>query len=204
MKVHILRRRLRYRGRLVCVYEDQLQVSGLKIQREILEHPGSVVILPLLDASHLLMVRQYRHAARRSLLELPAGTLTRREPPAVCAARELEEETGYWPGRLRRLAEFYPAPGVLSERMRLFLADRLRRGSPHPEPDELVSPVILTTNEALRRVQSGAICDAKSIIGIVWWHLWADAARRHRLLQPARRSARLKGSHGSAQRPAPA
>ena len=122
----------------------------------------------MLGRSRVLFVRQYRRAVGRVLLELPAGTLEAGERRDVCARRELLEETGWRAGRLRRLGRFYAAPGFLSEEMTVFLATGLRPGTAHPEPDELVTPVVLTLRQALAKIRSGAIRDAKTIIGLLF------------------------------------
>ena len=135
--------------------------------RETLKHPGSVVIIPMIDHTHVVLVRQYRRAVDRELLELPAGTLDRAgESPRRCALRELEEETGWRARRLRLLCRFYAAPGLISERMHLFLAQDLIPVGAKPEADECVVPVVLSLEEALRKIRQGHICDAKTIIGI--------------------------------------
>ena len=88
-------------------------------------------------------------------------------PAPGCARRELQEETGWRATRVRRIGQFFAAPGVISEQMTIFLAQGLRRGTATPEPDERIRPAILSMPEALRKIQSGAICDAKSIIGVL-------------------------------------
>ena len=166
----LLERRTVYRGRVIRLVREVLEARGRRLVRETVWHPGSVVIVPMVDRSHVVFVRQYRRAVDRDLLELPAGTLEIGEARTVCARRELEEETGWRARRLKRLADFYPAPGVLSERMTVFVAEGLTRGDAHPEPDEHVTPVVLSLRGALSKIRSGEICDGKSIIGIMLVH----------------------------------
>lgn len=167
--LRLLRRRVIYRGRIIRLVQDTLEIGGRRLVREIVQHPGSVVIVPITAHGRIVMVRQYRRAVGRSLLELPAGTLDHAgESPRACAKRELEEETGWQARRWRRLGRFYPAPGFLSEQLIIFLAEGLRQAAAHPEPDELIRPVILSQRQALAKVRSGQICDAKSIIGLLF------------------------------------
>ncbi|MBI3319068.1 MAG: NUDIX hydrolase [Candidatus Omnitrophica bacterium] len=158
-----------YQGRFLRVTKEVLECNGRRIVRETIRHPGSVVIVPLLDRSHIIFVRQYRRAVGRWLLELPAGTLDHQgERPSTCARRELEEETGWKAGRLTQIGWFFAAPGFLSERLTIFVATNLTHTTAHPEPDELVTPVVLSLRTALAKIHQGTICDAKSIIGVVF------------------------------------
>ncbi|HET7676928.1 MAG TPA: NUDIX hydrolase [Candidatus Limnocylindrales bacterium] len=143
-------------------------------QRMVVDHPGAVTVLPL-RGRELLMVRQFRHAAGSALLELPAGTLDRRpdgsiEPPDEAAPRELAEETGHRAGRWQRLGSFWTAPGFATELMHLYLARDLSpiEGYAGPEPDERLDVVPVDRTEALRMCESGAIVDAKTMIGCFW------------------------------------
>lgn len=166
--VRLIRRTTIYQGAVIRLIQEHLEVRGHRVVRETITHPGAVVIVPLLDDHRIIFVRQYRRAVERELLELPAGTLSPGERRETCAKRELEEETGWQAGRLRRLGQFYAAPGFVSEQMTLFLAHRLQRTKAHPEPDELVRPVILSLPSAMAHIRSGAICDAKTIIGVLF------------------------------------
>ncbi len=175
-RVKLISRRLIYAGRVIRLYREVLEVAGKRLVRETAQHPGAVVIAPVLDDGRLVCVRQYRRAVDRTLLELPAGTLEPGEAREACARRELEEETGWRAGRLRRLTQFYAAPGVISEQLTVFLAQGLVRAAARPDADELVEPVILPMRIALAHIRSRAICDAKTIIGI--WMAAAALRRR--------------------------
>ena len=166
--IRVIRRKTIYQGRVIRLIREVLEADGKRMVRETVQHPGAVVIVPFLDRSRVVCVRQYRHAVKRELLELPAGTLEPGERRATCARRELEEETGWRARRLRRIAQFYAAPGFISEQLTVFLADGLIRATAHPESDEDVRPVILPLSAALAKVKSGAICDAKTIIGLLF------------------------------------
>lgn len=165
-----LSRTLIYQGRVIRLFREVIESHGRRLVREVVQHPGAAVIVPLLPDGRIVFVRQYRRAVERSLLELPAGTLEPQEPPVACARREVEEETGWRASRMRRIGAFYPAPGFASERMTLFLATGLSRVPARPEPDEVLRPVILSMAQALAKIRSGAICDAKTIIGILSAH----------------------------------
>jgi ADP-ribose diphosphatase len=168
-------RRVIYAGRYITFRLDTLRdPEGGLHDREVVDHPGAVAILPL-DGEDLLMVRQFRAAAGRILLEIPAGTLDRRpdgtiEPPDEAAPRELIEETGFQAGRWRRLAAFWTAPGFASELMTLYLATELSPVADYagPEPDERLDLIRLPWRAALARAERGEVQDAKSLLGILW------------------------------------
>ena len=166
--LRVVGRKTVYRGRVISVVREVLQADGRRLVRETVLHPGSVVIVPMLDRSHLIFVRQFRRAIGRTILELPAGTVTPGEPRLRCAKRELEEETGWRAARWQRLGRFYPAPGFLAEFMTIFLATTLSRREAHPEPDEIITPIVLSLREAKAKIRTGAICDAKSVIGVLF------------------------------------
>ena len=165
--VRLMTRRTVYRGRVIQLVVEQFRAHGHRLVRETVVHPGAVVIVPLLERSRLVFVRQYRRAVQRYLLELPAGTLDPGERREVCARRELEEEAGWRAGRLQRLCRFYPAPGFTSEELTVFIATHLTPTPARPEPDEYVTPVILSLRTALAKIRSGQIRDAKTIIGVL-------------------------------------
>ena len=175
-RIRVVRRRTIYQGRVIRLIQEMLEVGGHRLVRETVQHPGAVVIVPVLDGRRLVFVRQYRRAIGRDLLELPAGTLEPGERWEVCARRELQEEAGWRARRLRRIAQFYAAPGFISEQLTVFLAEGLTPVEATPEPDESITPVILPLQSALSKIRSGAICDAKSIIGV----LFAERVLRRR------------------------
>lgn len=163
-----LKREVIYEGRVITLVRDQLLCNGHRMQRDTVLHPGSVVIIPMVDREHLVLVRQYRRAVERMLLELPAGTLGTGELPLRCAKRELAEETGWTAKTWTRLGGIYPAPGLLSEKMTFFLATGLQQQQAHPEPDEILVPVVVSLKQAFAAIRSGEICDAKTMIGVQW------------------------------------
>jgi ADP-ribose pyrophosphatase len=137
--------------------------------REVVHHPGAVTILPRLPDGRIVMIRNYRVAVCQTLLELPAGTLEPGEDPDVTAARELAEETGYTAGSIQLLAQFWMSPGILRERMHLYLAEGLAAGQARPEPGEVIEPVLMPWEEALACVARGEIQDAKTLVGLLYY-----------------------------------
>lgn len=133
-------------------------------------HPPSVVILPVLDDGRVVLIRQFRHAINRMIYEIPAGTREPNEPALACAKRELMEETGYSASRWKRICEFYPAPGISTERMDLFVArglKKLKKRIPM-DKDERITVHPAPVRRTLQLVRKNKIRDAKSIIGIIW------------------------------------
>ncbi len=157
-----------YKGRILNLRLDTVQLSnGITSKREIIEHGQAVVIAPIDGDGNVIMVRQYRKAVEKVLLELPAGGLNEGEDPQVAAARELEEETGYTAGKLQRLGGFYLAPGYSSEYIHLFLATDLTKGQPHPEEDEQVEAVSVPLSNIPGLLAVEEIQDAKSVAGLL-------------------------------------
>src|SRR5262249_13751456 len=144
MPERFMSRQIVYRGRKIQVaLEASVLPSGQTVQRDLIIHPGAVAILPLVDVEHVCLLRNHRPVVGATLWEVPAGTLEAGEAPEKAAARELEEETGYTAGSWRKLTEFYPSPGVLSERTHLFVAKDLTPGVMRPELDESLEPQVV-------------------------------------------------------------
>lgn len=157
-----------YLGKVVNLYVDVVRLpDGQQARREIVRHSGAVAMVPLLPSGDVVMVRQYRHAAGKVLLEIPAGTLEPDEDPEQAAVRELQEEIGYRPGKLTRLAGEYTAPGYTSELIHIYLATGLQESNLDQDDDEFLEVVRLPFDEALRRVEQGEIMDGKTIIGLL-------------------------------------
>jgi ADP-ribose pyrophosphatase len=153
-----------HEGRVISVRVDEIEVkSGLNVRRDIVAHPGAVVMLAIDSEDRILWVRQHRWAVGRSLLELPAGTLERDEAPEACAPRELVEETGFAAATWRKLGGFYSAPGFCDEYLTAFLATDLRPEHADGDEDEDITVEPLTLDETLARVDAGDIVDAKSL-----------------------------------------
>jgi ADP-ribose pyrophosphatase len=141
--------------------------DGKTHTHDVVLHPGAVVILPMVDDDRVCLIRNYRMAVGETLLELPAGTLEPNEDPAVTAHRELIEETGYRADRIEKLCEFYMSPGILNERMHLFLATGLHAGATALESGEEIETLIVPWDEAMRMVEAGEVRDAKSLVGLL-------------------------------------
>lgn len=139
--------------------------------REVIVHPGSVVILPILDDGRIVMIKNKRFTVERTLWELPAGTRDPSEPPLSCALRELEEETGYRAAQLTRLLDFYPAPGISNERMHAFVASGLTPSQQDLDDTEQIEVFPLAPAEVLRMVRAGEIEDAKSLTVLLYHRL---------------------------------
>lgn len=155
-------------GRAFKIRRDHLLApDGRETRLEILEHGGSVVMLPIDESGNLLFVRQYRHATRSELLELPAGTRDGNEPYESCAAREMREETGMAAGTLKKIGEFYLAPGYSTEFMEVFLATDLRPSPLPSDPDEFLEVVRVPVREAIHMAEGGQVIDAKSLAALL-------------------------------------
>lgn len=141
--------------------------DGVTRQCEVVRHPGSVALLPLLDDGRICLIRNHRVTVNETLIEVPAGTREPGEAPMATAHRELIEETGYTAGKLTQVASFYPAPGMLDEEMFLFVAENLVEGDAQREPYEEIENLIVPMNEALQMVKDGRIKDAKTIIALL-------------------------------------
>ncbi len=159
-----------YEGRLFNVDLTELRMpNGVIARREGITHPGAVCMVPVTSGGGILFVTQYRHAAGRRLLELPAGTLERGEAPEPAAIRELREEVGMRPGRVDAIGGFYVAPGYTSEYIHLFVCSELTPGALAGDEDEDIEIEELTVDQAVAAIAVGTICDAKSIIGVLRW-----------------------------------
>lgn len=157
-----------YPGRAFTIRRDTLRLpDGRETRLDIVDHVGSVVILPIDDQGNLLFVRQYRHAARQDLLELPAGTLDEGEAPETCARRELREETGMAAGQLAYLGGFFLAPGYSTEYMHVYLATDLRPDPLEADADEFLTVESIPLAESLAMARRGEMPDAKSLAALL-------------------------------------
>ena len=156
-----------YRGRSIAVFRDAVALpNGRTVELDLVEHPGAAAIVPFEDDETVLLIRQYRYAAGGTIWEVPAGKLDGEEP-AVCAARELEEEVGRRAGRLEALASIWTTPGFTDERIHLFAAYDLEVIPARREEDEIIEVVPTPLPRALELVFCGELDDAKSALALL-------------------------------------
>jgi 8-oxo-dGTP pyrophosphatase MutT (NUDIX family) len=157
-----------FQGRVFKIRRDYLRTpDGGETKLDIVEHGGSVVIIPLDNEGNILFVRQYRHAAGMDLLELPAGTRNSNEPFEECAAREIREETGMEAGTLKKVGEFYLAPGYSTEFMGVFLATDLKHNPLNADEDEFLELEKIPLRDAISMAERGEMPDAKSLAALL-------------------------------------
>lgn len=155
-----------FTGRLIDVRKDTVRLpNGTTTNREIVVHPEVIAVLPLLDDGRIVMVRQFRKAAEKVLLEVPAGGVDDGETPEDAVRREMVEETGYRVGSIKKLSSFYTSPGFTTELMHLYEARGLLPGKATEETDQ-IEVVLMTPEEALERVESDEIADAKTLLAL--------------------------------------
>jgi len=168
MPFELIRSEIILKGRAFLIRRDSLKTpDGGETKFDIIEHGGSVVIVPIDKDGNLLFVRQYRHAAGMDLLELPAGTLEKDEDPAICAAREIREETGFAADRIEKIGDFYLAPGYSTEFMHVYLARELRYDPLEADADEYLSVEKFPFAEAIQMAERGEMPDAKSLAALL-------------------------------------
>jgi ADP-ribose pyrophosphatase len=159
-----------YQGPVFGLRRDQVvEPSGISTVREVITHPGSVVVLPILPDKRILLIRQYRHATRQYMWELVAGRIDAGEKPKEAAIRELIEETGYRAKKIKIFLDVFPTPGFLEERMYILLAEGLTAGEATPEEDERITSKAFTRKEIEKMIESNAIRDAKTIAGVLYY-----------------------------------
>lgn len=171
-RARVLSRKISFKGPVFSVSTEKvIEPTGVKARRDIIRHSGSVVILAVKEHNgepHVLLERQYRHAAADFLWELPAGRIDEGENPLAAGKRELLEETGFTAGRWRPILDFYVSPGFMDETMRVYLATELKAGKAQPESDEVIRKRFFPLRAALRMVTNHAIKDAKTIASVLW------------------------------------
>ncbi|MBT3299426.1 MAG: NUDIX hydrolase [Candidatus Marinimicrobia bacterium] len=158
-----------FQGRLLDVRKDIVELpNGKTSTREWINHPGAVCIIPILPDGKLALIRQFRYAVQKEMIELPAGKLDKDENPEDCAVRELEEEIGYRAKTLTFLTNIHPAIGFANEKMWLYLGEDLEKTDKNCDEDEFIELMPTTLKDALQMVWDGEITDVKTVIGILW------------------------------------
>ena len=169
-KARVLKSKMIYKGAVFGVRRDAvIEPTGVRATREVITHPGSVVVLPVLPDGRIVLIRQYRHATRQFLWELVAGRMDEGETPRKAAARELIEETGYRAKQFRIFLDVFPTPGFLEERMYILLAEGVSSGKAEPEEDEKITVRAFTRRELDNMIHRGKLHDAKSVAGILYY-----------------------------------
>jgi ADP-ribose pyrophosphatase len=176
-KARVVRSKLVYNGPVFGIRRDELiEPGGVRTKREMITHSGSVVVMPILDDGRIVLIRQYRHAARQYLWELVAGRIDEGESPRKGAARELIEETGYRAKKFRIFLDFFPSPGFLEERMFILLAEDLTSGEANPEEDEKIVTRAFKRQELEQMIQKRVIRDGKTICGLLYYFRFLSPA----------------------------
>ena len=168
MKFTLLGSEIVYKGRAITLRRDNLRTpDDHTVSYDIIEHPGSIILVPVDEKGQVLFVRQYRHAAEEDMLELPAGTREAGETPQACAAREIREETGMAAANLQKIGAFYLAPGYSTELMHVFLATGLTPAPLAADADEFLSVETMPLADAFKLAESGKLSDAKSLAALL-------------------------------------
>lgn len=162
-----IRSRELFAGRIVTLSLDEIAVDDQLMEMECIRHPGGAAVVPVMPDGSVIMIEQYRYPVGAALWEIPAGRLEPGESPRACAARELEEETGYRAGHLEKLTDMYSAPAYCTEIISVFLATGLQTGQQQLDRDECIRVVRLPLGEALQRVLTTGVCDAKTLVGLL-------------------------------------
>jgi ADP-ribose pyrophosphatase len=170
--VRVISSKTVFRGRVFSVVTDQVaEPNGVIAQRDVIRHPGSIVVLALDESGsgpRILLERQYRYAANAYLWELPAGRIDEGETKLAAAKRELLEETGFTARKWTHALHFYASPGFLDETMDVYLAEKLTAGQAQPEDDERIITRLVPLEQVVRMVMSGKIIDAKTMTSVLW------------------------------------
>jgi ADP-ribose pyrophosphatase len=171
-EVEVISSKLSYEGPLFRVYTDEILEKGRKVMRDVVRHNGSVVVLAIDDTKSkrdplIVMERQYRHAAKEYLLEVPAGKLEEGEDPLAGAKRELLEETGFRATRWRKMVRYFASPGFLGEWMQVFIAEGLTVGEAQPEYDEQLEIEMIPLSKLLSMIEEGKVHDGKTLISVI-------------------------------------
>jgi len=181
-KAKVLSSKIVYDGPIFGIRRDEvIEPSGVRTTREVITHPGSVVVLPVLPDGRILLIQQYRHAAHQYLWELVAGRIDAGESPREAAARELIEETGYRAKSLRVFLYMFPTPGFLEEKMYILLAKGLTAGEAEPEEDEKIISRAYNRKKLEEMIRTGKLRDAKSVAGILFYFRFLAPEQRHKI-----------------------
>ena len=173
MAATIHNRRTLHQGKVFSLVSDNVTLdNAVTTDIEYIQHPGATAIVPIVDNSHVMLIKQYRHSLRREIWEIPAGTLDPQESVLACAQRELIEETGFSADRWQSLGEIMPVPGYSNERIHLYLAAGLKTAARNLDEDEIIEVHEIAFEATLGMIRMGDIQDAKSISGLFMASEW--------------------------------
>jgi ADP-ribose pyrophosphatase len=170
---------IKYQGRVFDVRQDHVRLpNGTKARLDIVDHPPAVVLVPILEDDQIIFIRQYRHAAAKTILELPAGVLEIGEEPEFCALRELREETGMSAGSIQKIGGIFLAPGYSTEYLHIFLASELKPDPLPADKDEFIEVDPKTITQAYSMAEAGTIEDAKTLAALLLArpHIWLSVS----------------------------
>jgi ADP-ribose pyrophosphatase len=175
MSSKVNNRTIVYQGKVFELIRENITLeNGTTTDVEFIEHPGAAAMIPFLDDSRIVLLKQYRHALKKHIWEIPAGTLDPQEKIISCAKRELIEETGYSANRWQRLGEITPVPGYSDERIHIYLATELQPADQNLDADEVIQVQEVEFKDALDMIGNGEIQDAKSIAGLLMASAWLN------------------------------
>jgi ADP-ribose pyrophosphatase len=156
-----------FKGHRITVYQDKVTLpNGRDAVREVVRSPAAVGVVPFVDKENIILLRQFRYSVGKWIYEIPAGTLEKGESPEVCAVRELEEETGYRAGSVRKLVRHYTSPGFCDEEMHIYVAEELTLTKPDPEDYECLETEKVSLGSAIEMIRDGKITDGKTIAAL--------------------------------------
>lgn len=157
-----------YDGKILKVHRDTVMLPNKReATREVVDHPGAVAVVPVLDDGRIVLVKQFRYPIGKVTLEIPAGKLDNNEDPADCVVRELREETGYVANQMSKLTSIYTAPGFSNEVIHIYIARGLVMDQVCPDEDEFVDVEIYTPEDIKTMIKNGRITDAKTLVGLL-------------------------------------
>ena len=158
-----------FQGKVIKLRRDKVILPDERTTtREIIEHPGAVVILAITNDQKIVMIKQFRKPVEEVLWELPAGTIEHGEDLIQCARRELEEETGYYAKKIKKITTYFSTPGFCNEKLTLFIAKDLEKRNKNEDADEFIQIKLVDLTEALNMIKRNVIKDSKTIIGILY------------------------------------
>jgi ADP-ribose pyrophosphatase len=167
-----------HQGRVFNLINEKYTLdNGVTSEMDFIQHPGAAAMVPMLNQTEIVLIKQYRHAIREFIWEIPAGTIDPRESPINCAKRELIEEIGYSAHNWHQLGTITPLPGYSNERIHIFIASNLRPAEQHLDEDEMINVNVVKLDEALKMILTGEISDGKTISGLFLASQWLQKNR---------------------------